>query len=141
MAKMTLDVVTPNGSIFSDTVDSVVAEGIDGELGILSDHVPFFTALKISVLSYTKDGTKDFVAVMGGLLDVNSNKVTILSPVAEKASDIDVLRAKQEKEKAEEELMRKAADVDFARAEREIIKTVTRIRAVELLDKYGVKRR
>lgn len=141
MAKMTLDVVTPNGSIFSDIVDSVVAEGIDGELGILSDHVPFFTALKISVLSYTKDGTKDFVAVMGGLLDVNSNKVTILSPVAEKASDIDVLRAKQEKEKAEEELMRKAADVDFARAEREIIKTVTRIRAVELLDKYGVKRR
>lgn len=141
MAKMTLDVVTPNGAIFSDSVDSVVVEGIDGELGILSDHVPFFTALKISVLSYSKDGNKDFIAIMGGLLDINSNKVTILSPVAEKARDIDVLRAKQEKEKAEEEIMRKADDVDFARAEREIIKTVTRLKAVDLLEKYGVKRR
>ena len=134
---MTLDVVTPNGQVFSDTVDSVILEGTDGELGILPEHVPFFTSLKVSVLSYTKGSQKDFLAVMGGFVDINNNKVTVLSSAAEKATDIDVMRAKQDKEKAEQEVMRKAGDVDFAKAEREVIKSIARLRAVEILEKYG----
>ena len=55
MAKLSLDVVTPNGVVFSDTVDEVSVEGIDGELGILPDHLPLFTAIKIGILSFKKE--------------------------------------------------------------------------------------
>lgn len=137
MAKLTLDVVTPNGVTFSDTVDSISAEGIDGEIGILPDHIPLFTALKISILSYKKDNSTDYIAVMGGFLEVSNNKVTVLSRSAEVANDIDVLRAKQEKERAERELMEKSGDERFEHAQREVVKSGIRLKAVELLEKSG----
>jgi|LakWasMet13_LOW5_FD_contig_31_1167188_length_2807_multi_5_in_0_out_0_1 F-type H+-transporting ATPase subunit epsilon len=137
MAKLTLDVVTPNGITLSDSVDSVTVEGIDGEIGILPDHIPLFTALKISVLSFKKDGVTDYMAVMGGFVDVNHNKVSVLSNAAEHASNIDVIRAKQDKEMSERHLMEKAGEEIFQRAEREVVKSLTRLKAVELLEKAG----
>ena len=141
MAKLTLDVVTPNGVTFSDTVDSVSVEGIDGEIGILPDHIPLFTALKISIVTFKKDNTTDYIAVMGGFLDVVNNKVTILSRSAEVASNIDVLRVKQDKEKAERDLMEKSGDDRFESAQREVVKSHARLRAVELLEKSGKGRK
>ncbi|RYY00124.1 ATP synthase F1 subunit epsilon [bacterium] len=137
MSKLSLDVVTPIGVAFSDSVDSVSVEAIDGELGILPNHVPLFTAIKIGVLSYQKDGVTDYVAVMGGFVDVNNNKVSVLSPAAESASSIDAMRAKQDKEDAERLLMEKAGDDRFQRAEREAIKSSARLKAVDLLNKSG----
>ncbi len=137
MAKLTLDIVTPNGVTFSDTVDSVSVEAIDGEIGILPDHIPLFTALKIGILSYKKDNTTDYIAVMGGFLDIVNNKVTVLSKSSELANNIDVLRVKQDKEKADVELMKKSGDEHFANAQREVFKSATRLRAVEMLEKTG----
>lgn len=138
MAKLTLDVVTPYGVTFSDEVDFVSVKGTEGEIGILPNHVPLFTSVKISVLSYKKGNLTDYVAVMGGFLDVSSNnKVTVLSPSAEMADNIDMLRAKQEKEEAETKLLEKAGEVDFARAEKEIEKSLTRLKAIELLEQVG----
>ncbi len=141
MAKLTLDVVTPNGVTFSDTVDAVSVDGVDGELGILPDHVPLFTAIKIGVLSYRKSNETDYIAVMGGFVDVSNNKVTVLSSAAETADDIDALKAKQEKDRIEAELTRRAGDVDFAKAEKDIQKSVARLKATELLEKAGKGRR
>jgi F-type H+-transporting ATPase subunit epsilon len=141
MAKLALDVVTPNGVIFKDTVDSVFVEGIDGDLGILPDHIPFFTAIKVGILSYKKDNVTDYLAVMGGFIDVSNNNVTVLSSSGEKASDIDSLRVKKDREKAEQDLMAKKGDVDFAVAEKEIVKSAARLKAVELLEQSGRTRR
>jgi F-type H+-transporting ATPase subunit epsilon len=137
MSKLSLDVVTPIGVAFSDSVDSVSVEGIDGELGILPNHIPLFTAIKIGILSYKKDGITDYVAVMGGFVDVNNNKVSILSPAAEKADTIDSVRAKQDKDNAERLIMEKAGDDQFQRATREVVKSHARLRAVELLAQSG----
>lgn len=137
MAKLSLDVVTPIGVAFSDSVDSVSVDAIDGELGILPNHIPLFTAIKIGVLSYKKDGVTDYIAVMGGFIDVNNNKVSILSPAAEKAESIDAVRAKQDKENSEKLVMEKAGDEMFERATRETVKSVARLRAVDLLAQSG----
>jgi F-type H+-transporting ATPase subunit epsilon len=137
MAKITLDVVTPNGVVFNDMVDSVFVEGIDGDLGILPGHIPLFTAIKIGILTYKKENVTDYLAVMGGFIDINDNKVTVLSSSGEKASDIDALRVKQDKDKAEQELMMKKGDVDFAHAEKEIVKSAARLKAMELLEQSG----
>lgn len=137
MAKLTLDVVTPNGVAFSDSVDSVTVDAVSGEIGILPDHIPLFTALKIGVLSFRKDNVTDYIAVMGGFVDVNRNKVSVLSNAAENAGNIDVLRAKQDKELAERHVMEKAGDEKFANAQREVVKSNIRLKAVELLEKSG----
>lgn len=137
MAKLALDIVTPTGVAFSDSVDSVSVEGIDGELGILPNHIPLFTAIKISVLSYKKDNTTEYVAVMGGFVDVNGNKVSVLTPAAEQASNIDAIRARQDRENAERQIMEKAGDDIFNRASREVVKSGARLKAVELLEKSG----
>lgn len=137
MAKLTLDVVTPNGVAFTDSVDSVTVEGVNGEIGILPGHIPLFTSLKISILSFKKDNITDYIAVMGGFVDVNNNKVSVLSSAAEHVNNIDVLRAKQDKELAERHIMEKAGDEKFANAQREVVKSATRLKAVELLEKSG----
>jgi F-type H+-transporting ATPase subunit epsilon len=79
----------------------------------------------------------DYLAVMGGFIDINDNKDTVLSSSGEKASDIDALRVKQDKDKAEQELMMKKGDVDFAHAEKEIVKSAARLKAMELLEQSG----
>ena len=141
MANLTLDVVTPYGVTLSDKVDFVSVHGTQGELGILPNHVPFFTSLKIGILTFRKGGTSEFIAVMGGFLEVSNDKVTVLSTSAEIAGDINELRAKEEKDRAEAELMKKAGDVDFARTEKEIQKSLTRLKALEMLEKAGRTRR
>jgi len=142
MAKLTLDVVTPYGVTFSDEVDFVSVNGIEGEIGILPNHIPFFTSLKIGILSYKKGNNTDYIAVMGGFLDVSpDSKVTILSKSAELAASIDTLRAKQEKLDAEAKLSQKAGEVDFARAEKEIQKSLVRLKAVDLLEQFGKGRK
>ena len=50
--KLDLEIVTPFGLVFSDQVDEVIAQGTEGEFGVLPDHIPFFTTLKIGMLTY-----------------------------------------------------------------------------------------
>ena len=78
MAKLTLEVLSPNGVIFTDIVDSVLVKGVDGELGILAGHVPLFTELSMGVLTYKKGKEENYIAVMGGFLEVNDKDQNLL---------------------------------------------------------------
>jgi F-type H+-transporting ATPase subunit epsilon len=138
MTKLTLEVVTPEGVIFNDKVDFVSAETTVGQIGILPNHIPIFTSLKISILSYKKGDYTDFITVMEGFLDVNNNKVTVLSEIAEMAKDIDGIRAKRAKEEAEKEIIKKAGQEAFELAKRDAIKAEVRLKALEMLEKSGI---
>jgi F-type H+-transporting ATPase subunit epsilon len=138
MSKLTLEVVTPEGVVFSDKVDFVSAETTVGEIGILPNHIPLFTSLKMCVLSYKKENYTDFITVMEGFLDVNNNKVTVLSEIAEMARDIDGVRAKRSKEEAEKEIMKKAGQEAFETAKKDAIKAEVRLKALEMLEKSGI---
>ena len=52
--KLTLDIVTPYGHVFTDEVDELIAMGSEGEFGVLPGHAPFLTTLKIGMLTYKK---------------------------------------------------------------------------------------
>jgi F-type H+-transporting ATPase subunit epsilon len=54
--KIKLEVVTPKGAIISSDVDIVTAPGYAGEFGVLANHAPFLSTLKVGTLSYKKDG-------------------------------------------------------------------------------------
>ncbi len=84
-----LQIVTPEGKVFSDKVDLVVVPGAEGELGLLSLHAPLVTTLKPGELRYTKDGQEHVFAVGSGLLEVTQDSVAVLSDLAVNEKDID----------------------------------------------------
>ena len=61
-----LEVVTPKGAVLSEDVDIVTAPGYGGEFGVLANHAPFLSTIKIGVLSYKQEGTEDQLMISGG---------------------------------------------------------------------------
>ena len=97
-----LEIVTPEKHAFSDTVDTVVLPGSEGELGILESHVPLVTALSPGNLSYTKGGNVEFLAVGTGFVEISAHKVTVMTDMALGENEID--------EKTVEEALKRAQE-------------------------------
>ena len=102
--RIQLEVVTPTGPVVSQEVDIVTAPGVDGEFGVLANHAPFLTTIKIGALTYKQGNNTEVFMVSGGFCEVSNNKITFLVESAEKGSDIDVERALRAKERAEKRL-------------------------------------
>jgi F-type H+-transporting ATPase subunit epsilon len=128
--RLTLDIVTPYGHIFTDEVDEIIATGSEGEFGVLPDHVPFLTTLKIGILTYKKGSETGHFFVNWGYAEVGPDKVTILADSAEKSEEIDVDRAKEAMKRAEERL-KKAGEIDEARATAAVERATARIHIVQ----------
>jgi len=99
--KIQLEVVTPTGPVVSEQVDIVTAPGIDGDFGVLANHAPMLSTIKIGALSYKTGSANEFLMVSGGFCEVSNNKITFLVEAAELGRDIDVDRAMRAKERAE----------------------------------------
>jgi F-type H+-transporting ATPase subunit epsilon len=128
--KLTLDIVTPYGHVFTDEVDEIVASGSEGEFGVLPDHVPFLTTMKISMLTYKKGTETGHFFVNWGYAEVGPDKVTILADSAEKSDDIDVERAKSQLERSEARL-KQEEEIDEARAKAAIERALMRVQIAE----------
>lgn len=113
---MQVEVVSPERILWSGEADMVICRTTDGEIAFLSNHAPFVGALDIGMVKIEEPGGQQTkIAVHGGFVEVSHNKVTLLSDVAEVASDIDVNRAREAKERAEEAL-RQQQDVEIEAA-------------------------
>jgi len=124
-----LEIVTPERLVFSEQVDRLKATGIDGELGILAGHIPMVTPLKVAPLAFQAGKQRTTYAIQGGFLEVRADKVVVLADSAEKASDIDVDRARAAKERAERRLNNRSQDhTDFRRAELALQRAMNRIK-------------
>lgn len=122
-----MSVVTPSGAVLEEDFEMVVCETETGELGVLPGHIPLVAPLSIGAVRLKINNETKKVAVSGGFMEVRPDKVTILAPAAEKASDIDVMRANEAKERAEKRLQAKQADTDFQRAELALKRALNRI--------------
>jgi len=127
-----LEVVTPRGALLSEDVDIVTAPGYAGEFGVLANHAPFLSTLKIGVMSYKKAGNAEQIMISGGFCKVSDNKITFLVETAEVGRDIDVDRALLAKERAEKRLAaarQQQENVNQVRAEVALQRALARLRA------------
>jgi len=87
-----LEVITPDRVVISaDDVTSVVAPGVEGYLGVLANHSPLMTALKIGRLNFKRaDGSVKEMAISGGFMEVHNNTVTVLAEAVEQDDEIDL---------------------------------------------------
>ena len=96
MGTTKLEVVTPQRKILAVEVESVVAPGAEGYLGVLPRHAPLITTLKSGVVYYHKVGGKtERMAVSGGCMEAGPDTVIILADTAELSTEIDIERARQ----------------------------------------------
>ena len=103
--KLSLEVVTPFRTVLIEDVDSVTLPGIEGELGILPEHVPLLTTLDTGIMSYVNgSGNTQAIAVHWGYAQVDGNNVRVLAELAETADEIDLPRALEAEKKARERL-------------------------------------
>ena len=94
MANYQLSIITANGEVFNDQVDSLVAPGALGSFGDLSDHAPLVTSLRGGPLTVTQNGIKNYFAISSGVLEVNDqNSVLLLASFAKKVKTIDEAKA------------------------------------------------
>jgi F-type H+-transporting ATPase subunit epsilon len=132
VSKMTVEVVTPERVVYSGEAKMVIARGVEGDLGILPNHMPLVTPLKIAPVRIKTEGDKETkIAVSGGFMEVRGDKVTILAETAELPEDIDVERALAAKSRAEKRLIDKHPDLDIRRAERALQRAIARLQAVD----------
>lgn len=127
-----LEIVTPKGAVFSEQVEMVTAPGYAGVFGVLANHAPLLSTIKVGNLVYKKDGRDDIVMVSGGFCEVSNNKVTFLVESAELGSEIDVDRALRAKERAEKRLAEAVAQrekIDRVRAEAALQRALARLKA------------
>jgi len=124
-----LEVVTPDRVVLSDDeIVSVTAPGSEGYLGMLANHAPMMTQLKIGKLDFRRaDETSGSMAISGGFLEVFENGVTVLAESAELAEEIDVSRAEQAKTRAEERLASSGSDTDVERAQTALQRAMNRL--------------
>jgi len=99
-----LRVVSVERSLFEGDVDFIVANGADGELGILPRHAALMTILKPGALKITQGSEEQLLFVGGGFLEVLPDRVTVLADVAEHADDISVEKAEEARRRAQEKL-------------------------------------
>jgi F-type H+-transporting ATPase subunit epsilon len=133
MGSLFLEIVTPEKTLVSQEVDAVNAPGSEGEFGVLPGHIHFLSSIVPGELRYDTGSVKEFMAVTTGFAEVSNDKVSILVEAAEKASEIDVDRARQAMERARKrlEMDRGTEDIDFIRADAALKRAILRIKVAE----------
>lgn len=125
---LTLEVATPQRSVVAETVDEVVAPGIEGYFGVLPGHAPFLTTLGVGELTYRRGREEYHLAVNGGFAEVRSDRVIVLADAAERPPDIDRARAERARERAEQRLAGRGQDeIDYTRAAAALARALTRL--------------
>jgi len=126
-----LEIVTPEKMVVKDVADEVQIPGKDGYLGILPGHAPLITELAVGEISYRKGSQTSYLSVAWGFAEVLPDKVTVLAETAERPEEIDVKRARDSKQRAEEALRTGKTEADFTHAEDALKRAETRLEVAE----------
>jgi len=127
MPSLKIDIVTAERIVYSAEVDTVIAPGVEGQLGILPHHAPLMTILQAGELVVRKGGQEEIMAISGGFLEVRPDRVIILADQAERAEEIDLARAEAARKRAEERLKEKPAGLDETRAAAALRRAMVRL--------------
>ena len=121
------EIVTPEKLVVRDVAEEMQIPGKNGYLGILPGHAPLITELAVGEISYRNQGYTHRLAVAWGFAEVLPSKVTVLAETAERADEINVRRAEEAKQRAEERLKSADPNTDFDHAEQALQRADARL--------------
>ena len=109
-----LEIVTPEAMVYFEDVDMVTLPGVEGQMGVLPQHVRLMTQLVPGEMIVRKDGRDDFMAVGEGLVEVNNERVSILTTMAIAVDRIDEAAAEEARQRAAARLREKISSEEVA---------------------------
>jgi F-type H+-transporting ATPase subunit epsilon len=121
------EIVTPEKLVVRDVAEEMQIPAKNGYIGVLPGHAPLITELAVGEITYRNAGYTHHIALAWGFAEVLPDKVTILAENAERADEIDVKRAHEAKERAEQRLKSGNTETDFERAQNALQRAETRL--------------
>lgn len=128
---MKLQIITPEKIVFSEEVEQISLATKDGEITILSHHIPLVTALVSGELKYKKDNQEHILAISGGYAEIKEgNTVVVLTQTAEYAPNIDIIEAEKARDRAIQTMKAEKTldEIEFATLQATLEKELNRIR-------------
>jgi F-type H+-transporting ATPase subunit epsilon len=109
-----LEIVTPEGRVYSEDVEMVTLPGVMGQFGVYPQHTPLTTQMVPGEIIVRKDGRDRFLATGEGLIEVTGDRVSVLTDLAVAADKIDEAKAEEARRRAEARLREKISDEEVA---------------------------
>lgn len=128
-----LEILIPERVFFSETVEAVNVKTQDGEIGILSGHMPLVSTIDIGPIKIKKDGKWLEAFLSGGYIEILQDSVTIIADTAEWPWEIDINRAKAAEERVREKLRNRLSQVEYLQAQAALQRALTRLRVTRKL--------
>ena len=128
--KIKFKIVTPEKTVYESEVDQATLPVLDGEVTILPNHRSYIAALKAGEIMLKTAGKETLMATSGGFIEFSNNTLLVLADTAEAAAEIDVKRAEEAKQRAEDLKKEKISmnDEEYARVAAAIEKEAARIK-------------
>ncbi|MFA5449651.1 MAG: ATP synthase F1 subunit epsilon [Clostridia bacterium] len=99
--KIHLRIITPQEVKVNQKADMVIFRCVNGDMGIMPGHEPISAVLGDGVLRIKEGETERRIAIFGGIVDVNNDRVSIMTSTAERPEDIDRHQAESDRQQAE----------------------------------------
>ncbi len=98
------EIVSQDRMVYSGDVDMVLIPGAEGMMGILPHHTPVLTVIQYGIITIKEKGQEKHFTVAGGIAEVQPDQITILADAAENVAEIDIQRAQDARQRAEDQL-------------------------------------
>jgi len=123
-----LEIVTPDAVVYSEDVDMVTLPGMEGQMGILPQHVPMMTHMVPGEMIVRKSGQDRFLAVGEGFVEITGDHVAILTDMAVAAESIDEAKAEEARQRAQARLREKLSAEEIASVNAALAHSLAQIR-------------
>jgi F-type H+-transporting ATPase subunit epsilon len=129
MAKtLKLEIVTPEAIVYSEDVDMVTLQGIEGQMGICPDHLRLMTQLVPGEMIVRKDGRDDLLAVGEGMVEITGDRVAIVTDMAVRAENIDEAKVEAARQRAAARLREKLSSEEVASVNASLVRSLAQLR-------------
>jgi F-type H+-transporting ATPase subunit epsilon len=123
-----LEIVTPETIVYSEDVDMVTLEGVEGQMGILPDHLRLMTQLVPGEMIVRKNGRDDLLAVGEGLVEITGDRVAIVTDMAVRAESIDEAKVEEARQRAAARLREKLSAEEVATINASLARSLVQLR-------------
>ncbi|KKQ96417.1 MAG: ATP synthase F1 subunit epsilon [Candidatus Levybacteria bacterium RIFCSPHIGHO2_02_FULL_39_36] len=134
-SSFSLEILSPQGTVFKDEVDSVSLPTYSGRITILPNHAPLFTKLSEGEIEIKKESKISHIVVAGGFLEIKENSAHILSDYAVRAESIEIARAEERKREAELKLKQKLDNKEFTIADKDLRLSILELKVAQRVKK------
>jgi F-type H+-transporting ATPase subunit epsilon len=122
-----LEIVTPQGTVFSEDVTMVTLPAIGGQIGVYPQHVRLITQVVPGEIIVNQGAEERFFAVGEGLVEIDAHNVAIVTDMAIPAERIDEAKVEEARARAEARLREKISDEEVASVNASLVHSLAQL--------------